>query len=232
MATTQGPEKSIQSIQLLDAFKYSMYAILAYIILEYLRLALRPGLRSIPGPFIARFSKLYRLVNIARGDCPDFYLRVHEKYGQIVRLAPNFVSLSDPAVVPVIFGINHNYLKSGFYDTMSPYYKDKLMPSMFTARDPTYHTSLKRPVSQKFSMTSIKSLEPAADKCTSIFLDAMRDLEGQDVDLGVWCQYYAFDVIGSITFQRRFGFMEKRQDYRNMIADIDLGLKVSLDEPL
>lgn len=99
------------------------------------------------------------------------------------------------------------------------------MPSMFTIRDPVAHQALRRPVAQKFSMSSIKSLEPFADECTSIFLDAMKDFQGQKVDLGVWLQWYAFDVIGAITFQRRFGFMEKREDVMGMISGLELGLK-------
>lgn len=98
------------------------------------------------------------------------------------------------------------------------------MPSMFTVRDPIAHQALRRPVAQKFSMSSIKSLEPFADECTGIFIDAMRDLEGQQVDIGAWLQWYAFDVIGAITFQRRFGFMEKREDVQGMIGGLEAGL--------
>lgn len=99
------------------------------------------------------------------------------------------------------------------------------MPSMFSIRDPVAHQALRRPVAQKFSMSSIKSLEPFADECTKIFLDSMKELQGQKVDLGVWLQWYAFDVIGAITFQRRFGFMEKREDVMEMIGGLDRGLQ-------
>lgn len=98
------------------------------------------------------------------------------------------------------------------------------MPSMFSVRDPVQHQALRRPVAQKFSMSSIKALEPCADECTKIFMDAMRDLEGQCIDLSAWLQWYAFDVIGVITFQRRFGFMEKRKDVNGMIDALDKGL--------
>ena len=96
---------------------------------------------------------------------------------------------------------------------------------MFSTRDLAYHQALRRPVSQKFSMTSVKSLEPFTDECTDIFTEAMKDLEGTAVDLGAWLQWYAFDVIGAITFQRRFGFMEKRTDVQRMIGDLDTGLQ-------
>ena len=99
------------------------------------------------------------------------------------------------------------------------------MPSMFSIRDPIGHPALRRPVAQKYSMSSIKSMEPFADECSNIFIQTMKDLEGQVVDMGVWLQWYAFDAIGAITFQRRFGFMEKRQDILDMISGIDTGLQ-------
>jgi hypothetical protein len=70
-------------------------------------------------------------------------------------------------------------------------------------------------------------MEPFADDCTDIFLEAMKDLEGQPIDLGVWLQWYAFDVIASITFHRRFGFMEQRRDIQNMIHDIGVALRTA-----
>lgn len=97
---------------------------------------------------------------------------------------------------------------------------------MFTTRDPVHHKNLKRPVAQLFSMTNMKNYEPYADECTSVFLAAMRDMQGQAIDLSAWCQWYAFDVIACITFQRRFGFMEQRRDVNNMIGDLDTALQV------
>lgn len=73
-------------------------------------------------------------------------------------------------------------------------------------------------------MTNLRSYEIYVDECNGIFMDAMCDLEGQSVDLSKWLQWYAFDVIASITFQQRFGFMEQRQDVDNMIRDLDLGV--------
>lgn len=63
------------------------------------------------------------------------------------------------------------------------------MESMFSTKDPEYHKALKRPVAQKFSMTSIKTLEYLVDPCSQIFVDAMIDMEGQNIDLGTWCKY-------------------------------------------
>ncbi|KAJ5656902.1 cytochrome P450 [Penicillium longicatenatum] len=193
--------------------------------IKYIFIALKPGLRSLPGPNIARFTPFYRAWKISKGEAPIFYRGLHEEYGPIVRTGPNTVDISDPNTLPIIYGIGSKFLKSAFYDVFSPFFEDKVMPSMFTVRDPVAHQALRRPVAQKFSMSSIKSLEPFADECTRIFIDAMRDLEGQPIDLGAWLQWYAFDVIGAITFQRRFGFMEKREDVHGMIGGLEAGLR-------
>lgn len=108
---------------------------------------------------------------------------------------------------------------------MSPTYEDEIMDSLFTTRDPAHHKALKRPVAGKFSMTSIRSLEPLVDECSEIFVQSMKDLEGQKVDLGAWLQWYAFDVIGMITFNRRFGFMEEQRDVLDMISSLEFALK-------
>jgi cytochrome P450 len=98
---------------------------------------------------------------------------------------------------------------------------------MFSVRDPSHHQALRRPVAQKFSMSSIKAMEVFADDCSDIFISCMKQLEGQDVDLGEWLQWYAFDVISAITFQRRFGFMEQRKDVESMISDISSSLEAA-----
>ncbi|OBT71609.1 hypothetical protein VF21_08946 [Pseudogymnoascus sp. 05NY08] len=45
------------------------------------------------------------------------------------------------------------------------------------------------------------------------------------IDIGEWLQFYAFDVIGSITFSRTFGFLDAGVDYTGVIEGIDFGLK-------
>jgi hypothetical protein len=107
---------------------------------------------------------------------------------------------------------------------MVPEYKNAPMVGMFNARDPAVHKSLKTPVASLFAMSNMRNYEPYVDECTQIFYDAMKDLEGQKVDLAVWLQWYAFDVVAGLTFQRRFGFLEKRKDVNNMIGEIDASL--------
>lgn len=114
--------------------------------------------------------------------------------------------------------------QTDFYKTMSPSYNGKIIESMFTVRSNEQHKAIKSPVASLFSMSSMRGFEPYVDECTDIFASTMRELEGQPLELAEWLQWYAFDVIASVTFQRRFGFMEERKDINGMIAGIEEGL--------
>ncbi|KAI8711253.1 hypothetical protein NCS52_01501200 [Fusarium sp. LHS14.1] len=193
-------------------------------LVSLVRSALGPGFGNIPGPWVAKFTQVWRIGLVWNGNAHEEYKSLHEKYGPIVRTAPNVVDISDPTSIATIYGISSKFLKSPFYQTLSVFYQDKVMDSMFTTTDPQEHKALKRPVAQKFSMSSLRTLEYLVDPCSDIFTNAMLDLQGQVVDLGEWAQWYAFDVIGAITFSRRFGFMENRKDVKNIISGIELGL--------
>ena len=61
-------------------------------------------LRSIPGPFLASISKLW-IFNQQRGyQRQKVDINLHKKYGPIVRVAPNEVSVSSPEALRKIYG--------------------------------------------------------------------------------------------------------------------------------
>ena len=95
----------------------ALFVLILLYVLDSFRVYFRRGLRNLPGPFFARFSGLYRLSLVTKGDAPRQYRNVHERYGLVVRVGPNHVSIADPTLIPVIYGINNNYLKTRFYST-------------------------------------------------------------------------------------------------------------------
>ncbi|KAL2065505.1 hypothetical protein VTL71DRAFT_3175 [Oculimacula yallundae] len=206
------------------SFVHASGALLLLVVLSYLFSAFVTPLRKIPGPFLARFTGLYRLSMVSKGDAPLNYRAIHRKYGPIVRVGPNHVSISDPNMIPEIYGIGSKYLKTEFYTTMSVSYKGSDMHSMFSERDGPQAKRLKSQVAQLFSMTNMKNYEPHVDDCSAIFTLAMEQAakKGEVVDLGKWLQWYAFDVIANISFQRKFGFMERKEDVDNMIEGLDI----------
>ena len=70
-------------------------------------------------------------------------------------------------------------------------------------------------------MSTLVELEPMTDDCILILQKKIDGLLGQDIDLGEWLQWYAFDVITSITFSNRLGFMEQEKDVSGIINAIE-----------
>ncbi|KAI8301864.1 Cytochrome P450 monooxygenase gsfF [Colletotrichum sp. SAR11_240] len=61
-------------------------------------------------------------------------------------------------------------------------------------------------------MSTLKELEPYVDSAIHVLFDKLNEMVGQTVDMGNWVQLYAFDVIGEVTFSKRFGFMDVGSD--------------------
>jgi hypothetical protein len=100
----------------------------------------------------------------------------------------------------------------------------KPLDNMFSTRDQADHKHLKQPVAGSFALSSIRQLEPLVDECTDIFIEEMAKRSPAPVDFSTWLQWYAFDVIGSITFLKRFGFMEQGKDVEHLIENLEGGL--------
>ena len=89
-----------------------LYGVLAVTIFSLLRNALRPGIRSVPGPFLAKFSNLWRLYTTWKRTFKDDIPVLHRKYGSsLVRIGPNLVSCSDPRAIDSIYGFHNEMQK-------------------------------------------------------------------------------------------------------------------------
>lgn len=69
------------------------------------------GLNKYPGPFAASLTDNWRLFDVWKRNTHITYRRLHERYGDIVRVAPNVLSFGDPKAIPDIYGLNKGYTK-------------------------------------------------------------------------------------------------------------------------
>ena len=68
-------------------------------------------LKNIPGPFMAKITNLWRMIDVYGGRNELTQLYLHEKYGQAVRIGPNTISLSDPGLIRTIYSSRGEFLK-------------------------------------------------------------------------------------------------------------------------
>lgn len=79
-----------------------------------LRLAWRRfggGLSGIPGPALAKCTRLWKLRSVWKGNHHLTEIALHRQYGPLVRIGPRHVSVGDPAAIPVIYGLNKGFTK-------------------------------------------------------------------------------------------------------------------------
>lgn len=93
----------------------------------------------------------------------------------------------------------------------------------FSTRDPQEHRDQKRKIANAYSLSNLLQSEDAIDSCSVLFMDRLGDFvaRGEPVDLGAWLQYYAFDVVGEVTFASKFGFLAKGTDIDGMMKAIE-----------
>ena len=71
----------------------------------------QPGLVNIPGPPLAAYTKLWRVYDVCQSDAPHTAIKLHRKYGPLVRIGPNHVSDADPRMISVIYTNKGDFTK-------------------------------------------------------------------------------------------------------------------------
>jgi cytochrome P450 len=87
--------------------------------------------------------------------------------------------------------------------------------------DPIRHIQKTRSLSAGFSLSNISKTEPYIDNVLSIFKTRFDELTDSvaPVEFQKWFSFFAFDVLGEVTFSKSFGFVQSGTDIRNAIAN-------------
>ncbi|MCJ1246210.1 hypothetical protein MMC30_003416 [Trapelia coarctata] len=199
-----------------------------YYVLPYLRNA---SIRSIPGPPLAAFSNLWLLYQCRKGQRYLAVDNAHKKYGTLVRIQPDHVSIADAEAIPVVYGHGTGFLKSNYYDAFV-----SIQRGLFNTRDRAEHTRKRKTVSHTFSTKSIgqfeqymyHNLEELVKQWDRLSSTARSSGQAYaDIDSLHWFNYLAFDIIGDLTdesvvfhkaFGAPFGMLPKGKD----IAEVSL----------
>jgi hypothetical protein len=90
-----------------NPYIYVLLPSLLYIIyIKYLT-----GISHIPGPFVASISNFWKIKAAWDEDMPRRNIALHRKYGPLVRIGPNMISVDDPSALNTIYGFKPIYLK-------------------------------------------------------------------------------------------------------------------------
>lgn len=199
----------------------SLYTL--YTIITSLITALTGPTRSVPGPFIARFSRLWYFFELMTGQFHDINVVLQRKYAKngsfyapVIRVGPNMYSISRPD--KSVYGIGSKMPKSSWYEGWKHPSPERW--TLFPDRDMKRHGETRRKFQNLYSMSSLVNYEAYVDECLAIFRQRLNEMasSGKVVDMHHWLQCYAFDVIGNITYSKRFGFLDQGHDIDGTVA--------------
>ena len=71
-------------------------------------------LRGIPGPFWAKITDLHRVWVVKTKKSHEIHQKYHEQHGDLVRLGPNMVSVSDPGAIPTVYPMRPGFPKVSY----------------------------------------------------------------------------------------------------------------------
>ena len=232
----------MQSIMFTNSAFAALSGLLAIYLTYTLYTILTSPLRNVPGPFVARFTKLWYLAHVRRGRFEQENIALHRRYGPIVRIAPDHYSLDHPDAVRAVYGLGaKSFPKSDWYFAWQHPDPDRF--TLFPDRNIHRHAETRRRFQALYSMTSLVSYEPFVDACGDLFARRIGEVaeaaeaeakaattKGAShtgdssravMEMSHWFQCYAFDVVASITYGRRFGFLDRGEDVNGTIAALD-----------
>lgn len=194
--------------------------ITAYVLSQltiFIYTSLTSPLRSVPGPIWTRFSRIWYFYRVYLGRFEHDNIELHKRYGRIVRLAPNMYSIDVPEAVNQIYGISSKMPKSDWYEGWKHPSPDRW--TLFPDRNQKRHAETRKRFQNLYSMSSLVSYESYVDECADIFTKRLSEFSDrkETIDMTHWFQCYAFDVIGDITYSKRFGFLDCGDDISGIL---------------
>lgn len=115
------------------------------------------------------------------------------------------------------------FYQSDFYAPLQTIINGKRTASLVADTDEVHHAAARKSIASAYSLSTLIEYEPLVDTTTEALfreLDQRFAEHGQVCDLGKWIQYWAFDVMGEMTFSKRLGFLDTGQDVEGIIETI------------
>jgi len=164
-------------------------------------------LSKFPGPFWAKVNPLWHLYQYSTGERHKRFMHLHHKYGDIVRVGINELSVCNAEAQKEIYGHNSTFLKTLGYKILPQELK---YSNVFTETDPSVHNLLRKQLSIAFSTKALDSMELYVKENIIMFCDNIQKFgkNGQvALDTSNWTRFLAFDILGDLCFGKSFGLL-------------------------
>ena len=204
------------------AFAVAGLLLAYYLLICVYRLTFHP-LAKFPGPWHRAVSHWPQALSHIRGNAHVDVQQLHERYGDVVRVAPDALAFSSAKAVHDIYDRKANVIKTGFTDAslaINPSY------STHSLNDRQLHVKRRRLLANAFSDSALRNLEyfviervnafcnimgtpkDAVDITTTVNSEKADGAWSKPRDMSDWANYLTIDVLGELCFGKTFGALE------------------------
>lgn len=148
---------------------------------------------------------------------------IHQKYGDVVRLAPNELSFINATACADIYGYRPFHKPFPKNPVWVPSNNTDRAPSILNANDED-HARIRRAWAHGFSEKALKDQEPLISSHIDTLIHQLHNEVDQKkgfatVDIVKWLNFTTFDIIGDLAFGESFGCLEENR-YHTWVAMI------------
>ncbi|KAK1595399.1 cytochrome P450 [Colletotrichum navitas] len=161
-------------------------------------------LSKYPGPKVAAVSYVWRAWSWASGQWPLVVTELHDKYGPVVRVAPEELLFFNVEAYKDIYGHAYQgkktFVKTDFFNAGEE-------EGIATVKDPAEHARQRKMLSRGFSQQSLREQEQWVNQYVDTLLEQLGKLghpSGPGVDLVEAFVWLTFDVISDLAFGKPF----------------------------
>ncbi|RJE27118.1 Cytochrome p450 [Aspergillus sclerotialis] len=187
-------------------------------------------LSKYPGPKLAAVTQLWYAYHWMAGRYPFDIEEVHQKFGDVVRIAPNELSFSTAQSFQDIYGHatskdHKTFIKGTFYEHPQP------EPGIVAERNPEKHRETRKLLSHGFSARALKAQESIIHEYTDLFISQLKKHGTENgLNMREWFNYLSFDIIGELAFAEPFGAIKSAKSHFWIDTIHDGGILVTLFE--
>ncbi|KAL4748479.1 hypothetical protein BDW72DRAFT_205603 [Aspergillus terricola var. indicus] len=162
--------------------------------------------------FILVWPQLETKLGFLSGRSAYKFNSLHQKYGKIVRFAPNQLSSNTIKGMRNIYGAglgkSNTFLKTGFYRAIS-------RRNIFTATDPYYHATVRKLFSPSLSPGCMAAHEPVIKGCIARFHALVKQRMQSQRAISLNDLYYSLsvDMVSEVLLGKSLGCIERGRPF-------------------
>ncbi|KAH8810751.1 putative benzoate 4-monooxygenase cytochrome P450 [Xylogone sp. PMI_703] len=166
-------------------------------------------LSKYPGPFFARATRIYQIYWDLTGVSHLKIKELHDRYGSVVRIAPNELSYNTFQAWKDICG-HRSASRAGSFEKDPTFFNSlgNKAPYIINAGDAD-HRRLRRLQSHAFSEKALMAQQGIIIQYVDLFIQRLHEqVAGESkgyVDIVQWYNFTTFDIIGDLAFGSSFG---------------------------